>query len=63
MIWLKPKRTDLEKLVLSIVLDEIGVEPSLAIGEALLGDVGWNLQSLDRFLDPTNLAHQKLVLG
>jgi hypothetical protein len=50
-------------LVLSIVLDEIGVEPSLAIGEALLGDVSRNLQSLDRFLDPTNLAHQKLVLG
>jgi hypothetical protein len=40
----------LEELVLGVVLDEVGVDPALAVAQAILRDVRRNLQSLGPML-------------
>ena len=54
---------NLQKLILSVVLNKIGVEPPLAIGQAILGDVGRSLQSLDGFLNTSDLGEQDVILS
>ena len=55
--------TNLKQLVFCVVLDEVGVDPALAVGQAVLGDVGRHLQGLDSFLDAANFTHQEVILG
>ena len=56
-------KSNLQKLVLRIILDEIGIDPTLAVGEAIFGDMGRNLQSLDGLLDPPDLTHEELIFS
>ena len=53
----------LQEVVLCVVLDEVGVDPALAVGEAVSGDVQRVLGGLDGQLEAPDLRLQQLILA
>ena len=53
----------LEEVVLGVILNQVGVDPALPVGQAVSGDVQGVLRGLDGQLEAPDLRLQQLILA
>ena len=53
----------LEEVVLRVILNQVGVDPALPVGQAVSGDVQGVLRGLDGKLEAPDLRLQQLILA
>ena len=53
----------LEEVVLRVILNQVGVDPALPVGQAVSGDVQGVLRGLDGKLEASDLRLQQLILA